>query len=38
MQISDMIPGVDVIGEKVSIASVNGAGGSGSVLTPQWEF
>ena len=27
MQISDMTPGVDIIGGKVSIASVNGAGG-----------
>ena len=36
MQLSHMIPGVNVIGRKVSVASVSGAGGSGSVLRPQW--
>ena len=29
MQISDMTPGVNTIGGKVSVANVNGAGGSG---------
>ena len=29
MQLSDMIPGVNIIGRKVSVASVNGAGGLG---------
>ena len=36
MQISDMIPGVNIISRKVSVASVNGAVGSGGVLRPQW--
>ena len=35
MQISDMIAGVDIIGGKVSVASVIGAGGYGDVLTQQ---
>ena len=35
MQLSHMIPGVNIIGRKVSVASVNGAGGSGGVLRPQ---
>ena len=37
MQISDMIPGVNIIGGKVIVASINGAGGSGEggVLRPQ---
>ena len=34
MQISDMTPGVNVIAGKVSVASVNEAGGSGGVLRP----
>ena len=29
-----MIPGVNIIGEKASIAGVNGAGESGAVLAP----
>ena len=29
MQISDMIPGLNIIGGKVIVASINGAGGSG---------
>ena len=29
MQLSDMIPGVNIIGRKVSVASVNGAEGLG---------
>ena len=29
MQISDMIPGVNIIGGKVIVASIIGAGGSG---------
>ena len=36
MQISDMIPGVNIIGGKVIVASIIGAGGSGGgVLRPQ---
>ena len=36
MQLSHMIPGVNIIGRKVSVASVNGAGESGCVLRLQW--
>ena len=32
IQISDVIPGVNIIGRKARIVSVNGAGGSGGVL------
>ena len=32
MQLSHIIPGVNINGEKVSIANVNGAGRSGGVL------
>ena len=35
MQLSHMIPGVNMIGRKVSVASVNGAWGSGGVLRSQ---
>ena len=35
MQLSHMIPGVNIIGRKVSVASVNEAGGSGGSLRPQ---
>ena len=38
MQISDMIPGVNIIDRKVSVASVNEAGRSVSVLRPQQGF
>ena len=38
MQISDTIPGVNIICEKVSIVSINGAAGSRGVLRPQWGF
>ena len=38
MQISDMIPEVNIIGRKVSVASVNGAVGSGGVLRSQQGF
>ena len=38
MQISDMIPGVNTIDGKVSIASVNGAGGSGVFWDPNGDF
>ena len=38
MQISDMTPGVNKIGGKVSVASVNEAGGSGGVLRPSGGF
>ena len=38
MQISDMILGVNIISGKMSVASVNGAGGSGGVLRPQPGF
>ena len=34
MQLSHMISGVNIIGRKVSVASVNGAGGSGCSETP----
>ena len=33
-----MIPGVNIIGGKKSVASVNGAGQSGGVLKPSGEF
>ena len=36
MQLLHMIPGVNIIGRKVSVASVNEAWGSGGVLRPQW--
>ena len=36
MQPSHMIEGVNVIRRKVNLASINGAGGSGGVLRPQW--
>ena len=36
MQLSHMIPGVNIIGRKVSVVIINGAGGSGGVLRPQW--
>ena len=37
MQISDMIPGVNIVGGKWNIASVNRAwGGSGGVLHLDW--
>ena len=36
MQISGMILGVNIFGEKVSVASVIGTGGFGGVLRPQW--
>ena len=36
MQISGMILGVNIFGEKVSVASVFGTGGFGGVLRPQW--
>ena len=42
MQLSHMIPGVNIIGRKVSVANINGAGGRGGevsrkpgVLKPQ---
>ena len=35
---TDMIPGVNIIGGKKSVASVNGAGRSGSVLKPSGGF
>ena len=38
MQISDMIPGLNIIGGKVRILSINGAWKSGGVLRPQWRF
>ena len=38
MQLPHMIPGVNIIDGKVSIASVNGACGSGGVLRPQRGF
>ena len=42
MQLSQMIPGVNIIDRKVSVASVNRAGGSGGVLRPHsgpvWKF
>ena len=38
MQISDMISGVNIIGRKVSVSSVNGPRGFGGVLRPQWGF
>ena len=36
MQLSHIIPGVTIMGRKVSVASVNGARESGGVLRPQW--
>ena len=36
--LSDMAPWVNIIGRKVSVASVNGAGGSGGVLRSQLWF
>ena len=36
MQISDMIPGVNIIGRKVSTENVNATGASGSFLRLQW--
>ena len=38
MQLSHMIPGVNMIGRKVSVASVNVAGGSGGSLRPLRKF
>ena len=38
LQISDMIPGMNIIDGKVSAASFNGAGGSGGVLRSQQGF
>ena len=38
MQISDMIPGVNIINRKVSVTSINGAGGSGGSLRPLRKF
>ena len=38
MQISEMLPKVNIIDGKVSIVSNNGAGGSGGVLRLQWGF
>ena len=38
MQILDMISRVNIIGRKVSIASINGAGGSGGIPEPQEGF
>ena len=35
MQLSHMIPGVNIISRKVSVARVNGAWGSGGSLRPQ---
>ena len=35
MQISGMIPGVNIISRKVNVVSVNGAGEYGGVLRPQ---
>ena len=35
MQISDMILGVNIVGGKVSVTSVNGARGFGGALRPQ---
>ena len=35
LQLSHMIPGVNIIRRKVSIASINRAGGSGGSLRPQ---
>ena len=35
MQLSHMIPGVNIISRKVSVASFNGGGGSEGVLRPQ---
>ena len=35
MELSHMIPGVNIISGKLSISSVNGAGISGGVLSPQ---
>ena len=36
--LSDMAPWVNIIGRKVRVASVNGAGGSGGVLRSQLRF
>ena len=36
MQLSHMIPGVNIIGRKVSVANVNVAEGPGVSLRPQW--
>ena len=38
MELSHMIPGVNIISGKLSISSVNGAGTSGGVLSPQRSF
>ena len=39
MQISDLMPGMNIIGRKVSIASINWAGGSGGCFgTPAGDF
>ena len=38
MQLSDMIPEVNIIGRKLNIVIVNEAGRSGEVLRPQWGF
>ena len=38
MQISGLIPGANIIGRKVNVASINREWGSGSVLRPQQGF
>ena len=38
MELSHMIPGVNIISGKLSISSVNGARISGGVLSPQRSF
>ena len=38
IQISDMIPGVNIIGRKMSTANINRAKGSGSTLEPSSDF
>ena len=38
MQLPHMIPGVNIIDRKVSIATINEACGSGGVLRPQQGF
>ena len=38
MQLSHMIPGMNIIGGKVSVASRHGAGRSGGVLRLYWGF
>ena len=36
IQLSHMIPGVNIIGRKKSVVSINRAGGPGGVPSPQW--